>query len=116
MLTIAACADSSSPSQQGRAGAGSEGALQSADRPDASTLPAPEVEKGVVPDLVGTSLKEARKAIDEAGFTEGEIEGGIGAGSIIPDTLVICAQDPEPGSTPKKGTEINLEGRLECPA
>ncbi len=114
-LVFAACSDTSEPSQQGRAGAGSEGALLEEERPEPVAAPPPEVEKGVVPDLLGTSLMDAEAAIKDAGFRRGELEGGVGAGSIFPPSLLICEQDPEAGASPKEGTKVDLVARLECP-
>lgn len=114
-LTIAACSDTSMPSQQGRAGSGSEGGLASEERPESDAKPAPKVKKGVVPDLAGTSLEDAQRAIKKAGFAAGDIKGGVGAGNIFPPSLLICEQDPKAGSSPEKGTEIDLVAELECP-
>ena len=114
-VSIAACSDTSKPSQQGRAGSGSEGGLVAEERAESDAKPAPKVKAGVVPDLLGTTLANAQQAIKQAGFTEGDIEGGVGAGSIFPPSLLICEQDPEPGSSPKEGTEIALVAERECP-
>ena len=77
-------------------------------------MPVPPVEKGVVPDLVGTALGEAQDAIKEAGFKQGGVSGGIGVGTVFPPSLAVCSQEPEAGSTPKKSTEVDLVAKQTC--
>ena len=112
LFIFAACSDS-----QGGGGAGSgEGGLGrfSEDTPEIKTLPAPEVEQGVVPELVGVSLGDSEAAIKEAGFKVGDISGGVGVGTVFPPTLAVCSQDPEPGGIPKKGSAIDLNAEVAC--
>ena len=115
LLTFAACSDSGGGSDTGPGASGETGLLRSGgDSVEIETKPAPPVEKGVMPDLVGTSLGEAKGAIKEAGFKTGALSGGVGVGTVFPPSLAVCSQDQEPGSTPKKGTEVALEVEQVC--
>jgi hypothetical protein len=110
-VTLAACSDESSPPQQ--AAVPGEGGVTRAERPEADAK-VPEVEKGVVPDLLGASYGTAQEAIKKAGFKEGDVEGGLGVGTYFPTTLEVCEQAPEPGASPKEGTKIDLDARVKC--
>ncbi len=115
VFTVAACSDTEGGGGKGPgAGSGATGLTRGGGEPDVATKPAPEVEKGVVPDVVGVSLGDAQPAIKEAGFKEVEISGGVGVGTVFPPSLVICSQEPEAGSTPKKGTAVDLVAETSC--
>jgi hypothetical protein len=115
LLAAAACSDLGGGSDSGPAASGETGLLRSGgDSVEIETKPVGAVEKGVVPDLVGTALGEAQAAIKEAGFKEGGISGGIGVGTVFPPTLEVCSQEPEAGSTPKKNTEVDLVAKQTC--
>lgn len=58
-----------------------------------------------VPDLKGMSEEEARKAIEDAKFTVGDVEYGV-----VDDNMVgkVVYQDPQAGLGAAQGTKINL--------
>ncbi len=115
VLTVAACSDSGGGSDTGAAASGETGLLRSGgDSVEIETKPVGAVEKGVMPDLVGAALGEAQEAIKEAGFKLGGLSGGVGVGTVFPPTLEVCSQDQEPGSEPKKNTEVSLVAKQTC--
>lgn len=114
VLTVAACSDTGG-SDSGAAASGETGLLRSGgDSVEIETKPVGAVEKGVMPDLVGAALGEAQEAIKEAGFKLGGISGGVGVGTVFPPTLEVCSQDQDPGSEPKKNTEVALVAKQTC--
>ncbi|MER5538741.1 Stk1 family PASTA domain-containing Ser/Thr kinase [Streptomyces mirabilis] len=56
----------------------------------------------VVPTVTQLSLKDAKKAIQDAGLTVGNITGSQD------DNAVVFSQDPQPNSTVAQGTPVNL--------
>ena len=114
LVAVAACSDSGG-SGKGAEASGETGLLRSGgDSVEIVTIPAPPVEKGVMPDLVGVALGDGEAALKEAGFKTGQLAGGVGVGTVFPPTLAICSQDQEPGSEPKKGTEVMLIVKQIC--
>jgi hypothetical protein len=111
---LAACTDTPSTQGKGPAGGTGEGGISrlSDDADDQEALPAPTVEKGVVPDVLGVALGDAEDAIEAAGF-ETDAEGG-GAFNVLTASLLICEQDPEGGSSPKKGSGVALQAERSC--
>lgn len=63
-----------------------------------------EAKTASVPDLVGLSLDEAKKVIQEKGFKLGKISEKVEAG----EEGVVVTQDPSPFSSISLGGEINL--------
>ena len=115
-LGIAACTDTPSAGKSPYAGSG-EGGLSRAQEEAAyleegAALPPPEVEKGVVPDVLGVRLGDAEEAIKEAGFKT-SVEGG-GLFKIVSAKMLICEQDPEGDSSPKKGSKVELLAERSC--
>jgi serine/threonine-protein kinase len=58
-----------------------------------------------VPDLVGMTTEDAEKAITDAGFVVGSVEGTAAADT---DDGIVLSQDPEAGAEATEGSEINL--------
>jgi serine/threonine-protein kinase len=56
----------------------------------------------VPPNLQGMKLKDARKAIQDAGLTVGNITGSQN------DDAIVFSSDPSPGSTVNRGQTVNL--------
>ena len=69
-----------------------------------------------VPDVTGMTTEDAEKAIADAGFAVGSVEGSAVADV---DEGVVLAQDPEAGVKAEEGAEINItvsvSGVLEMP-
>lgn len=62
-------------------------------------------EMGVVPDVVGMALREARVAVTQAGFTLGEEFDDFTSSAAV---NVVTGQDPPPGTAAQIGTPIHL--------
>lgn len=62
------------------------------------------VENGSVPDVIGKSESDARKALEDAGFKVGEIKEEESEG----EAGIVLKQDPAGGSSLKKGEEVGL--------
>ncbi|MCL8011077.1 Stk1 family PASTA domain-containing Ser/Thr kinase [Streptomyces sp. AS02] len=63
---------------------------------------AAEQQQVAVPSVTQLSLKDARKAIEGAGLTVGNIQGSQD------DNAVVLAQDPQPNTPVAQGTAVNL--------
>lgn len=72
-----------------------------------------ETKAGVVPDLVGVTVADSRKALEKAGFKSGEVEGQGLFATPEPNWLV-CSQDPAAGQSPPKGTTVDLVADRQC--
>lgn len=103
----AACSDVPAPSSKGNRAIGIE------EQDIAEAKPPPEVEKGVVPDLVGVSVADSKDAIEQAGFKVGELDT-TGLFGTVSNDMVVCEQDPAPGSGVKKGGKIGLIADRQC--
>ena len=100
-VVAVACQDVPAPSSKGNRAVGAE--VQEAEKAKA----APETQKGVVPELKGVSVGDAKKAITAAGFETGEIDT-VGLFGTPENNWLVCDQDPAGGASPKKGTAIQL--------
>ncbi len=63
---------------------------------------APENQQVATPTVTQLSLKDAKKAIEDAGLTVGSITGSQD------DNAVVFSQDPQPGTPVAEGTPVNL--------
>ncbi|MGW6906919.1 Stk1 family PASTA domain-containing Ser/Thr kinase [Streptomyces sp. NPDC054940] len=63
---------------------------------------AAEQQQVAVPGVTQLSLKDARKAIEGAGLTVGNIQGSQD------DNAIVLAQDPQPNTAVAQGTAVNL--------
>ena len=108
-IAVAACSDDPAPSAKGTpvvGGGSSEEQAQEA-------KPAPSTKAGVVPDLVGVTLKDSEKALKDAGFKVGDVRTVALFGDVSNDQLV-CVQGEKSGSAPPKGTEVTLRVDIAC--
>ncbi|MFI5549274.1 Stk1 family PASTA domain-containing Ser/Thr kinase [Streptomyces sp. NPDC051738] len=63
---------------------------------------AAEQQQVAVPSVTQLSLKDAKKAIEDAGLTVGNIQGSQ------EDDAIVFTQDPQPGTQVAQGTAVNL--------
>jgi hypothetical protein len=100
-VVAVACEDVPAPTSKGNTAVGVE--VQEAEKAKA----APNTQEGVVPKLIGVSVGDAKKAIVAAGFTTGEIDT-VGLFGTPTNNWLVCEQVPAGGSSPEKGTAIDL--------
>lgn len=103
----AACSDVPAPSSKGNRAIGIE------EQDIAEAKPPPEVEKGVVPDLVGVSVADSKDALAEAGFRTGTLDT-TGLFGTVSNDMVVCEQDPAAGASPKGETKVDLIADRQC--
>ena len=106
-ILVAACTDTPAPTSKGTRAVGGE--VQEA----GEAKPAPETEKGVVPDLIGVSVGDAKTAVSEAGFETGNVDT-VGLFGTVADDWLVCTQKPEAGASPGRGTKVHLTADREC--
>lgn len=107
MVVFVACSDSPAPTSKGTRAVGGE--VQEA----GEAKPPPETQKGVVPDLIGVSVGDAKKALGDAGFKTARVETVSLFGTAADDWLV-CIQKPEAGASPGNGTKVHLTADRQC--
>ncbi|MEJ8670236.1 Stk1 family PASTA domain-containing Ser/Thr kinase [Streptomyces sp. MS1.AVA.1] len=93
------------PNQVGKVIATSPEANSSADKNSTVTIQigkAAEQEQVAVPTVTQLSLKDAKKALQDAGLTVGNIQGSQD------DNAIVFTQDPQPNTPVAKGTAVNL--------
>lgn len=108
-ITVAACTDEPAPSAKGTPAVG--GSASEEETQEAK--PAPETKAGVVPDLIGATLKDSKKAVKDAGFKVGDVRTVALFGDVTDDQLV-CEQGEAPGASPRKGAEISMRVDSAC--
>jgi len=109
VLTVAACTDEPAPSAKGTRAVGGSASDEEAQE----AKPAPETQAGVVPDLIGVTLKDSKKAVKDAGFKVGDVRTIALFGDVTDDQLV-CVQGEDPGSSPPKGAEVTMRVDTAC--
>lgn len=102
-----ACTDVPAPSSKGTRAYGGE--VQEI----GEGTEAPKSEAGVVPDLLGVTVADSREALEDAGFKTGALETVGLFGTAEPNWLV-CETDPVAGTSPPKGTKVNLIADKSC--
>ncbi|WP_406199986.1 MULTISPECIES: Stk1 family PASTA domain-containing Ser/Thr kinase [unclassified Streptomyces] len=93
------------PNQVGKVIATSPEANSSADKNSTVTIQigkAAEQEQVAVPTVTQLSLKDAKKALQDAGLAVGNIQGSQD------DNAIVFTQDPQPNTPVAKGTAVNL--------
>ncbi|MFC8090622.1 Stk1 family PASTA domain-containing Ser/Thr kinase [Streptomyces sp. NPDC057301] len=93
------------PNQVGKVIATSPEANSSADKNSTVTIQigkAAEQEQVAVPTVTQLSLKDAKKALQDAGLAVGNIQGAQD------DNAIVFTQDPQPNTQVAKGTAVNL--------
>ena len=106
LLVAAACSDVPAPTSKGTRAVGAEIEEVGEAREVGKTKP------GVIPDLIGVTVSDSRKALEKAGFkAEVDTEGLFATAE--PNWLV-CSQDPAAGETPKEGTKVALVADRTC--
>lgn len=106
-VTAVACEDVPAPSSKGNRAIGGE--VQEI----GEATEAPEAERGVVPDLLGVTVADSRAALEDAGFKPGTLDTVGLFGTAEPNWLV-CETDPVAGTSPPKGTKVDLIADKEC--
>jgi hypothetical protein len=101
VVVAVACQDVPAPTSKGNRAVGVD--VQEAEKAKA----APKTQEGVVPKLIGVSVGDAKKAIVAAGFKTGEIDT-VGLFGTPTNNWLVCEQVPTGGSSPEKGTAIDL--------
>lgn len=91
-IALGACTDVPAPSSKGTAVGAESQAVDEAN-------PAPETERGVIPDLTEVTLADSKEALADAGFDNVRAETASTFGSVS-DELLVCEQEPAPGETP----------------
>ncbi|MGW1610872.1 Stk1 family PASTA domain-containing Ser/Thr kinase [Streptomyces sp. NPDC002285] len=104
---VGTCAEveTQDPNQVGKVIATSPEANSSADKNSTVTIQigkAAEQQQVVVPTVTQLSLKDARKALQDAGLAVGTIQGAQD------DNAIVLTQDPQPNTQVAKGTAVNL--------
>ncbi|MGF0174711.1 Stk1 family PASTA domain-containing Ser/Thr kinase [Streptomyces sp. Marseille-Q5077] len=93
------------PNQVGKVIATSPEANSSADKNSTVTIQigkAAEQQQVAVPTVTQLSLKDAKKALQDAGLAVGNIQGAQD------DNAIVLTQDPQPNTQVAKGTAVNL--------
>jgi hypothetical protein len=103
----AACSDAPAPSAKGTRAVGGE------TQEIGEARPAPNTERGVVPDLTEVTVADSRKALADAGFETGQVETTALFGT-VGGALLVCSQSPQAGATPRRGTKVNLVADRQC--
>jgi hypothetical protein len=106
-VAAVACSDAPAPSSKGNRAVGVE--VQEA----AEAREAGEVEKGVVPDLIGVAVGDAKAAVVEAGFKTGNVDT-VGLFGTVGNDWLVCETDPAAGASPKRGSEVALIADRVC--
>ena len=100
-VVAVACQDVPAPTSKGNRAVGAE--VQEAEKAKA----APAAQEGIVPKLTGVSIGDAKKAIADAGFKVGAIDT-VGLFGTPDDKWLVCEQAPAGGTSPAKGTTVDL--------
>ena len=112
VFAVGACTDTPTGGSKSPAAGSGEGGISRNSAEQAETKPAPAVEEGVVPDVLGVALEDAEMAVEDAGFTS-KVEGG-GTFNVFPSFIPICEQDPAGGAEPPKNSEVLLIAERAC--
>ncbi|RSM80781.1 serine/threonine protein kinase, partial [Streptomyces sp. WAC 01325] len=97
--------DTQDPNQVGKVISTSPTAGTQADKGDTVTIQIgkqAEQQQATVPTVTQLSLKDARKALEQAGLSVGQISGSQD------DNAVVISQDPQPNTQVAQGTAVNL--------
>jgi hypothetical protein len=105
-IVVGACSDVPAPSSKGTA-VGAES--QEVDE----AKPPPEIEEGVIPDLMEVTLGDSREALADAGFENVRAETASVFGT-VGDELLVCEQEPAAGESPPPKTQILLSVDRVC--
>jgi hypothetical protein len=106
-MAVVACSDVPAPTSKGNR------AIDVEQEQVADANPAPETEKGVVPDLFEVTLTDSKKALSEAGFKKVSADTVSVFGSVSGE-LLVCEQEPKAGASPPTKTTITLEVDRSC--
>ncbi|MGI5409818.1 Stk1 family PASTA domain-containing Ser/Thr kinase [Streptomyces chartreusis] len=97
--------DTQDPNQVGKVISTSPTAGTQADKGDTVTIQIgkqAEQQQATVPTVTQLSLKDAKKALEQAGLSVGQISGSQD------DNAVVISQDPQPNTQVAQGTAVNL--------